>query len=245
MKNFSVSVVILATDEDESLKKTVDYMKTQGNDKPEKIIIVLSRSAAQDCIQAAEALQLKYGDSVEITVQEKDGLGQAVCHGIRQVRTTHMIFFPADLAIELESIDRMISAARNEPETIFKTSRWLKRGSFIGYDKTRLFLNFFAQIFLRCLFLTRLTDLTNPVQIMPTEYERKIDWKESGFGILIEHSITPVRLGYSIKEVPAKCLPRTEGESKNSAMKTAMYLFTALRVRFTPKNKLVKTDFQL
>jgi len=240
MDEYSVSIVILATDETESLKKTVDYIAECCEYKPDKVIIVLSRRATQDCVSMCGRLKEEYNGYLEVFFQQKDGIGSAVRHGIDLVKTTHMIFFPADLAIELKSIDRMISLSKQEPEIIVKTSRWIEKGSFVGYNKTRLVLNFFAQLFLRLLFFSKLTDLTNPVQIIPVEYQKNINWQEDGFPILIEQTIVPVRLGYDIKEVPAKCLPRNEGESKNSLLKTSAYLITALRVRFTPKNKLYK-----
>lgn len=240
MKEFSVSVVILTTDESTALIKTVDYINKVCTENVDKTIIILSRYASPECVGATEHLKNKYGDAVETKVQEEDGLGCAAMFGVEQVKTTHMTFFPADLAIELESLDRMIALAKTNTEKVVKSSRWLEKGSFVGYDKKRLVLNRIAQSFLRILFFTDLTDLTNPVQVIPTVYEQTANWKEKGFCTLIEHTIVPVRLGYECIEIPAKCLPRTEGKSKNSWLQTALYLKTALRVRFTPKSRLEK-----
>ena len=151
-----------------------------------------------------------------------------------------MTFFPADLAIELETLDRMIAVAKKNPEKVVKSSRWLEKGSFVDYNKSRLKFNLLAQHFLRFLFMTNLTDLTNPVQVIPTEYEQRVEWKEKGFCTLIEHTIIPVRLGYKCVEVPAKCYPRTEGKSKNSVWQTMLYFKTAIRIRFSSKKKLLK-----
>ncbi len=41
-------------------------------------------------------------------------------------------------------------------------------------------------------------------------------------------------------DVPARCLQRTEGKSKNSAIQTFLYLKTALRIRFRKKENLTK-----
>lgn len=242
MSDFSVTIVILATDETKSLVKTVEYIYEKCTQQVDKILIVLSRNASQGCVEASDYLKSKYGAAIEITVQEKDGLGCAALHGVNLVRTSHMTFFPADLAIELNSIDRMIEVARSSPDVIVKTSRWLKKGSFAEYNKIRLVLNKLAQSFLKVLFLTRLTDLTSPVQMIPTYYEQKTDWQEKGFCTLIEHTIVPVRLGCKFVEIPVKCFPRTEGKSKNSWLQTMLYLKTAIRIRFTPKKKLYKKD---
>lgn len=238
--DYTVSVVVLATDETESLKKTVDYIAQVCVHRPDRIIVVLSRKATADCVQTCKALQGRYGDFLTVAVQQKDGLGAAVRFGIDCVQTSHMIFFPADMAIEVESIDKMISLSQANPKAVIKTSRWLQKGSFEGYGKLRFVLNRAAQSFLRVLLFSRLTDLTNPVQVIPIDYQKKIRWREDDFRILIEQTIVPVRLGYEIKEVPARCFARNEGSSKNSAIQTALYLTTALRVRFTPKNKLYK-----
>ena len=240
MNNFSISVVIPATDESAALKKTVDYINNRCAEKIDKTIIVISRKASQECVAASEDLKNKYPGSVLVSIQTHDGLGCAAIHGLQMVNTTHMTFFPADLAIELDSLDRMIAAARINPEKVIKSSRWLEKGSFIGYSKSRFVLNQMAQLFLKILFFSKLTDLTNPVQVIPTNYEKNVIWKEKGFCTLIEHTIMPVRLGYVCLEVPAKCYPRTEGSSKNSAMRTALYMKTVLRVRFTPKSRLMK-----
>lgn len=238
MNDLSVSVVIPATDEYNALKKTVDYINNKCTEKIDKTIIILSKNASEECIAAVEDIKRKYNETVEFAVQTERGLGMAAICGMEMVKTTHMTFFPADLAIEFESLDRMISLAKSNPEKVIKSSRWLEKESFIGYSKSRFVMNRLAQYFLRILFFSNLTDLTNPVQVIPIEYERNVSWKEKGFCSLIEHTIIPVRLGYSCLEVSAKCYPRTEGNSKNSAMKTALYLKTALRIRFTPRSKL-------
>lgn len=244
MEKFSISVVILATDERDSLIKTVDYINSQCSKKIDKTIIVLSRNAMFDCVKASEYLKDKYGSCVEITIQKEDGLGCATMHAVEIVKTSHMVYFPADLAIELESLDRMIDVAEKNKDIVVKSSRWLEKKSFIAYNKSRLILNKIAQQFLKVMFLTNLTDLTNPVQVIPSEYEKSIKWKEKGFCSLIEHTIVPVRMGYKCIEIPAKCFPRMEGESKNSWLKTARYLKTAIRVRFTPKRYLLKNNYR-
>ncbi len=240
MNELSVSVLILATDESKALKQTVDYINNKCTEKIDKTIIILSRNASGECLSMVELLKNTYCDTVDFIIQTEDGLGAAAIQGIQKVETTHMTYFAADLAIELESLDRMVAAAKNNPEKIIKSSRWLEKGSFIGYNKPRLVFNRLAQCLLKFLFFTNLTDLTNPVQIVPTEYEKSINWIEKGFCSSIEHTIVPVRLGYECIEVPTKCYPRTEGKSKNSIIKTSLYLRTALRVRFTSKNKFFK-----
>ena len=88
----------------------------------------------------------------------------------------------------------------------------------------------------------KLTDFTSPVQTAPTEAYRKSDWQELNFPFLLEMVLVPLRLGYKFEEIPVECFERQEGFSRNSTKQTALYLKTALRVRFTPKSKLIREN---
>ena len=121
---------------------------------------------------------------------------------------------------------------------IATTSRWLTR-DFEGYGKTRLVLNYLAQVFLRVLYGSKQTDLTNPVQIVPTKLYQSIRWEETRFAILLEMVLKPVRLGYKFREIPVECRNRNEGKSSNSFLQTAEYLKTALRIRFMKKSDIL------
>ena len=127
-------------------------------------------------------------------------------------------------------VDR-ISAGPVEADQVFTV--------FGPYIAALLAINVCGQAFLRILFRSDLTDLTSPMQIAPAALYRKINWKESGFPFFLEMVLIPLRLGVEIHELPAKSLPRSEGKSKNSFLHTFAYLFTAVRIRFTPKDKLV------
>ena len=111
---------------------------------------------------------------------------------------------------------------------------------FHNYNKTRKIFNRAAQIFLRVLYAEKLTDFTSPVQTAPAEAYEKSDWKELNFPFLLEMVLVPLRLGYAFSEIPVECFERQEGFSRNSAKQTALYLKTAIRVRFTPKSRLMK-----
>lgn len=152
------------------------------------------------------------------------------------------MFLSADIPIGLDSIPVMIEQAKKSPESVVKVSRWLKRDSFYGYNRTKKTFNALAQSFLRILFNARLTDFTIPVLISPTKTYKNIIFKEWRFSCFLEMVLVPVRIKKDFIEVPAKCFSRTEGKSKNSALQTAMYLKTAFRIRFSPKGKIYRCD---
>ena len=236
----SVTVVVGANDERSTLVDTVDaVMKSSGEDI-EKILLVRPAKVSDECLEIIARLEKEYPGRVEGFVQTRPFVGGAIRDGFDTARSTHIMLLPGDMAIGLDSVPEMIDGAKREPDVIFKVSRWINKDSFHGYSPLKNVFNALGQSFLRILFLTPLTDLTCPVQIMPTELYRSIDWRELNFPFLEEMILVPLRLGVRIAEVPAECFGRREGRSGNSARQTALYLRTALRIRFTPKDKLLR-----
>lgn len=241
MKEFSVTVLIGATSESTALKKTVkSIVDTCNKQDIERIIIVKSKTATKPCNDAIADLEKMYPGLVEGYEQNRPYMGGGIRDGADITKTTHFLVFPGDLAIGLDSVSKMIEKEKQMPDGIVKASRWLLPGSFHDYPPVRKFFNKTAQCFLRILFHTRLTDMTIPVQIMPVKLYQRINWKEVGFPFATEFVLCPLRLGVAFMEVPAACYQRTEGHSSNSGIQTAMYLKTALRIRFTKPEKLLK-----
>ena len=241
MEFTSVSFFICATDEENSLKKTVrDVLDLCRDNMPEKIVIVMSRDATEGCRRAAEECRAAAPDLIECMFQHDPGLRGAILNSVDHITSSHTIGLSADYPISIDNIPAMIEGAKKEPDVIFKNSRHLQKHSFSGYSKTKMLFNVCGQAFLRFLFRSKLTDLTSPLQIMPTQLYKDIKWTESSFAFLEEMVLIPLRLGIRIVELPAKCMSRTEGTSKNSFFQTAKYLTAALRIRFTPKKNLLK-----
>ncbi len=241
MKFTSVTIIVGTTNEKESLITTVDtIMDTCNADDIDKILLVKSKDASDNCNSAIALLEEKYRGKVYSLEQTRPFVGGAIRDGFDTVTSSHTMLLPSDLAISLDCVSRMIQAVKEKPDVISKTSRWLKKDSFHNYNPSRKILNKVAQIFLRVLYSTKLTDFTSPVQTAPTEAYRKSAWQELNFPFLLEMVLVPLRLGYAFEEIPVGCFNREEGFSRNSAKQTALYLKTALRVRFTPKSKLTK-----
>lgn len=237
----SVTVVIGATDEHDSLIETVEtVLRDCDASDIECFLIVIPESAASECVEAIDFLMEKYPDKVKKLIQQRPYLGGAMRDSIDFSTSSHIMFLSADIPTGLECVPLMIEKAKKMPDTIIKTSRWLEKNSFYNYDKTRKLFNFCAQKFLRILFNFKLTDFTSPVLTSPTAIYKKVNFTELNFPCMVEAVLIPIRMGCKFYEVPAKCYQRTEGKSKNSVLQTVLYLKTALSVRFRKKKKLTK-----
>lgn len=243
MNDFSVTLVVGATNEEEALKQTVRYVMTHcPSHEIDRILIVYAQNAPEGCRSAIRALETEFPDKVFGMEQIRPYVGGAIRDGFDTAVSSHILLLPGDLAIGLEAVPQLFEAEKKAPQGIVKTSRWLNKDAFYGYNPVRKRINALAQTFLRILYHTRLTDLTNPVQIMPSAMYHSIDWRELNFPFLAEMVLCPLRLEAAFKEIPAVCWAREEGQSSNSFLQTALYLRTALRIRFTPKARLLKSD---
>lgn len=241
MKFETVTIAIGATDETESLIKTVTSIIENCNmDDIECLLIVIPENATKECIETIDSLMNKYPSKVQKDVQRRPYIGGAMQDAIEDVNTSHIMFFAADLTSNLECVPLMIEKAKKNPDVIVKTSRWLEKNSFYGYSKTKKVFNYLAQFFLQRIFKSDITDFTSPVLISPTEIYKKVNFKEMKFACLLEAVLLPLRMGCRFEEVPVKCFQRTEGKSKNSVFQTMLYIKPALRIRFTKKENLIK-----
>ncbi len=236
-----VTFVVSATDETTSLIETVETLITdcQTSDL-ELILITIPKNADINCVETIDNLAQKYPEKIRKFVQRNQYIGGALRDSVEEVMSSHIMFLSADIPIGLEVIPKMIDEAKKAPDDIIKISRWLEKNSFYGYDKFRKVINFCAQKFLSFLFVASLTDYTCPVLIAPTKIYKELKFKEWGFPCLLEAVLLPLKAGHNIIEIAAKSYSRTEGKSKNSWIQTALYLKTALRIRFTPKGRLKK-----
>ncbi len=241
MKFSSVTIIIGTTDETDALLQTVDYIMTNCNRNDiGKILMVKPKNASDGCNAAIKTLEKRYPDIAYGMVQTRPFIGGAIRDGFDAADTSHIMLLPGDMAISLDCIPRMIDKVKSNPEIISKTSRWLNADSFHDYNQVRKIINRLSQTFLKVLYCVNLTDFTSPVQTAPAEAYERSDWQELNFPFLLEMVLVPLRLGYKFEEIPVQCFGRKEGKSKNSAKQTALYLKTALRIRFTPKAKLIK-----
>lgn len=241
MKFTSVTIIVGTTNEKESLICTVDtIMNSCSSEDIDKILLVKSKDASENCNFAIDLLEKKYPGKVFGLEQTRPFVGGAIRDGFDAASSSHIMLLPSDLGVDLRCVPLMIEKVKEKPSVISKTSRWLQKDSFHNYNDTRRLFNKAAQIFLRVLFGIGLTDFTSPVQTAPSEAYEKSNWKELNFPFLLEMVLVPLRLGYAFEEIPVQCFERKEGFSRNSVKQTALYLRTALRVRFTPKSKLVK-----
>lgn len=239
----AVTIIICVVNETVSLQHTVtDIVTSCDRADIGEILIVYPQNVTRDCLQMIYRLEAASADiPIKPVQQQSQGLDGALKEAFEMASCSHILGLPADNAIALTCVPVLIRTAKSAPDIIISTSRWLAKGSFSEYSAVKLAFNRLGQSFLRVLFGGKLTDYTNPVQIAPAQLYKAIRWENFGFGILLEMTLKPLRLGYAFSEIPVQCTQRSDGKPKKPVVKTVLnYLKVALRVRFLKKSDILK-----
>lgn len=237
----NVSILTGAVTETDSLIETVNTVLALCNhDDIAEIVICYPDRVTPECLSVINELTSLNCDVPIVSFEQTFPFMSFIVEMIDKAKGSHCITIDSDLALDLTLIPQMIEGAKKEPDTIFSASRWLGGNKFEGYGKIKNIINFLSQKFLSVLYSSNLTDFTIPMQIAPTELYHSINFEETNFALLLEMVLKPLRLGTKFKELPTDCRSRKQGKSSNSTLQLLSYLKVALRVRFMPKDKILR-----
>ena len=238
MEKFSsVSIVIPAIDETESLKESIEIiLETCDLKDLEEIFIVVCERTTPECLCVINSMIAPESEvPVRLYYQVHPGLGAALYEAMQRVMGSHVVNMAADMDTDPYVIKEMIRVAKAHPETVILASRWIKGGGFSGYGRIYKLLNYMFNKMLQILFMTKVKDLTYGYRFAPVDKTLSIKWESKGFSIGMETNLKMLRLGYKIIEVPAVWRVRNQGDSQNSFFTKVKYLSTVLKVRFASK----------
>lgn len=237
------SILVAAINETFSLRQTVETVRRTcaPADLAEFLILLHPEKTTPECRATAEALVSESAGTtpVRIVFQTLPFAGGAYRSAFPEAKGGHAVMMSADLETPPELVARMIEISKTEPRCIVTASRWMKGGSFRGYNKVKQVCNAVFEKTMSLLFFTRLDDLTYGYRLFPTALLRAVAWKELRHPFFLETSVVPLRLGVPFRQIPANWKPRPEGESQNSFFANFRYFKTALRVRFARRRSLL------
>ena len=240
----NISVLLPVINETYSLKKTIDIINQSSKQDIKEYLIIICKKTKKESLRQIKELKEIYGDLIVVHDQKKPFLGGALQEGFDLASGSHIILMASDLETDPNLVKDLIFYQKKAPEGIVTASRWLRGGSFSGYSKIKFALNFLFQRFLSLIYASNLTDMTYAFRIMPSNIVKKIIWEEIRHPFLLETIIKPLRLGIKIKEIPAKWISRTEGESQNTFFRNFEYLRIAFKTRFYSHDKIIKSNSQ-
>lgn len=236
----SVSVILPVVNETFSLRETVNILERENGRDIGEYLIVACKKTTPESLTVARELAASLGDRCRLHFQTLPFLGGALREAFDLARGSHTLMMASDLETDPGTVTALIAGAKASPGTIVTATRWVKGGSFVGYNPLKLVLNKAFQSLFGLLYQTRLTDMTYGFRIFPTPLLKKIQWDELRHPFLFETVIKPLRLGVRVTEVPTRWEARKEGESQNTFLRNFEYLRVGLRTRFAARKSLLR-----
>lgn len=240
----NVTIILPAINETFSFEKTIEIILSTCNKEDLcEVIAVVCKRTTQECLLSIEKSKvICEAADIPFTIlwQKRPFAGGAVQDAIDISKGTHMIMMSSDLETDPYTVHELIAEEKKHPQDITTASRWLKKGSFAGYDKKKEILNFIFQHVFSLYYGVKMTDMTYGYRIFPTPLMQKIEWEEMRHPFYIETALKPVRLGVKMHELPTKWVAREEGESQNTFWQTFAYIRPAVKIRFYRKERILK-----
>jgi glycosyltransferase involved in cell wall biosynthesis len=235
----SASVILPVMNETISLRETVDIILRDARDLVREFLIVVCDRTTPEAMTTVGQLKSELGELVVVHHQKMPFLGGAIREAFELARGSHVILMASDLETDPNLVRPMLDLEAQNPSGIVTASRWIAGGSFEGYSRLKLWLNWVFQRMFSLLYSTRLSDMTYAYRVMPTRLVQSIRWEELRHPFLFETLIKPLRLGVPVVEVPAVWKARKEGDSQNTFFRNFVYFRTGLKTRFASKSTIL------
>ncbi len=242
----NVSILLPTLNETFSFKQTVEIILRECNlqDICEIIAIVCERTEKEslNVIEESKRLSEENNIPLHILYQTLPYAGGALRDGIMAAKGSHILMMAPDLETDPHNVKDFIFNGKKYPRDMVTASRWLRKGSFQGYNKVKYVLNLIFQRFFAWFYHVRLTDITFAYRLAPAKLLQSINWEELKHPFFLETALKPIRLGVKVHEIPSQWSARLEGESQNSLLQTFKYLRIAFKVKFERKGEILKTN---
>ena len=233
----STGIIVLAFNEVEALSQTIEEIRRHLLGRNFQIIISTSKKATHEC-QARAVLLSELHKEVSVYFQKMPFVGAAVIEAVLELNTDYIVYMSADGETPARLCSNLIDEIEQGDADIISASRWITGGSFAHYGIFKWILSASAQLLCKFVYLSKLTEFTYGFRIYRHEILKTCLFKERKHPFFLESLLVPIRLGYIVREIPVKWVPRTEGVSVVNFLTLLGYLIPVFRVRLSRKEKL-------
>ncbi len=240
----SDSLVIIPTyNEKENIEKMIRTVHSLPKDFH---VLIVDDGSPDGTGEIVKNLQKEFSNSLHIEERTgKLGLGTAYIHGFKwglNKGYDYIFEMDADFSHPVDKLPELYKACAEDGYDFAIGSRYVKGGGVSNWDKKRLFLSYFASIYVRMILWVRIKDTTAGFMCYSRKVLETMDLdaiKFIGYAFQIEMKYTAVRLGFKGKEVPIVFKDRELGNSKmdTSIFKEAIFGVFKLRFKKISKKK--------
>ena len=259
----SLSIIIPTYNESENILKLIDAIKGNIPSNINTEIIVVDDNSPDQTGKIVEnyihnniatdvSLQQQFHSKVDnqncvvrvIHRKDKTGLIAAILEGIESSNGENILIMDADFSHPPETIPRIVEELRKDPNCIVVGSRYISRGSIVGWPyKRRVISRGAAKIARHGLKVRNVADPMSGFFAFPRHVIKNIKFDTKGFKILLE--ILVKSRDIRVKEVPYTFHDRKSGQSKmnfNVILDYAGAVWQLYRYGQKPKRPIQKKE---
>lgn len=234
-----LTVIVVATNERESLKMTIDILATLCEPNLiEEIIILLISDSCPAASVADSLLKKDYPIRLTKRVQTMRGLSPCVHEAGNMVKSSHFLIIGSDLEMNPHTVPLLIEESRKHPNAIVCASKFEKESKRDGYGFFHTVCVKAVNSVMRNILNIKGKELTTTFQIYPKAVFDKMAFDNPEY-TFYEYTIKPVYLGIPYIEIPTNYKRRSEGKStftlKRYIKLAYKFLFSACRLRIRLK----------
>lgn len=236
-----LSIIVLAFNEVESLKLTVEEIFNIMENEKIEVIISTSQNATRSCQEMSLDLQERF-PNLRLHFQSKPYVAAAVIEVLASIKSEFVIYMSSDKETPASLIPQLLRHIEESNYDIVSASRWIKSGSFVNYGRVKYVLSRLAQYLCKVIYMSRLTEFTYGFRIYKTDLLKSYQFREHKHPFFLESLLIPLKLNARIHEIPVKWVPRDEGTSVVDFKTLVSYLRPVFMVRLRGHKKLQKLE---
>jgi len=231
-KDMKLSVVIPVYNEIRYIEELIRRVK---NINIEKEIIIIDDFSTDG---TREILKKIKDNGIRVFFHEKNmGKGAALRTGFKYVTGDMVVIQDADLEYDPQDYMKLICPIIEGKADVVYGSRFLKLEHVFHCKRpfylTHFFGNKLLNFILGVLYKTNITDMETCYKVMKREVLESIDLSAQGFEIEPEITVSLLRSGFKIHEVPISYVPRDYSEGKKVSWREGVgALFVLFKYRF-------------
>jgi glycosyltransferase involved in cell wall biosynthesis len=211
LKNIELDIIIPVYNEAENITRVFDHLLDQVK---AKIRILICYDFEQDNTLPAIKNYPQNIDNIKLIKNQSTGPLGAIITGFKQSTAPYVLVYPADDFINGNLIDQMLAIGVNGADIICP-SRFMPGGYMKNCSPIKAIIMRSANFLLYHIVKIGTKDASNGFRMFSRRVLNNINIESTkGFAYSIELLVKAHRLGYTIKELPAKWIERTTGQSR-------------------------------
>ncbi len=239
MEYTSLTVFVLANNETDLLRATIDAIKNNCADGDLEKIIIVAKS--DSCPASNEARKLAESDEkIELYVQKSTTAQLCLAELPALATGSHFVIMAADMEMDPGNLSAFIQKAKEHPRRIICAAKWLPESTVIGYGLFHSVCSRTMNRFISLLFQKKVFDPFSIYQIYPVSLYKSMNFdKPENF--LYEYTLKPLYLGEEYEEIPTVYQKRKSGKSNFKIFTLCSvairFILTGIRIRFNLQEK--------